>query len=198
MWAYLELISLDSPFELMFHFSWFIAPLQALNLKNHDCPFLRKFRSFGIVLGMGAQISVGVCSYVLVLGFASLVYIFSGCLFFIKNKNKNKKTANRKKKKKKRRICNEKENKIVWGKKRNKKRGLGVYFHAYFWLIPHCSSIFFGSLATYPYIPSSTLSIASLQPLISPFDLYVHVCWVWMLEACQAYGSACFSWVLWV
>jgi len=36
----------------------FYSSLQALSLKNHDYSYLRKFWSFGIVLGMGAQLSV--------------------------------------------------------------------------------------------------------------------------------------------
>jgi len=39
-------------------FSLFYSSLQALSLKNHDYSCLRKFWSFGIVLGMGAQLSV--------------------------------------------------------------------------------------------------------------------------------------------
>jgi len=35
-----------------------LCSLQALSLKNHDYSYLRKFWSFGIVLGMGAQLSV--------------------------------------------------------------------------------------------------------------------------------------------
>jgi len=38
--------------------SLFYSSLQALSLKNHDYSYLRKFWSFGIVLGMGAQLSV--------------------------------------------------------------------------------------------------------------------------------------------
>jgi len=36
----------------------FYSSLQALSLKNHDYSYLRKFWSFGIVLRMGAQLSV--------------------------------------------------------------------------------------------------------------------------------------------
>jgi len=38
--------------------SLFYSSLQALSLKNHDYSYLRKFWSFGIILRIGAQLSV--------------------------------------------------------------------------------------------------------------------------------------------
>jgi len=57
-WAYLGLFALIAPYERAYPFSLFYSSLQALNLKNHDSSLLRKFQSFGIVLGMGALLIV--------------------------------------------------------------------------------------------------------------------------------------------
>jgi len=60
--------------------SLFYNSLQALSLKNHDYSYLRKFWSFGIVLGMGAQLSVVVHNKC---GCARTCYWFLGLLICI-------------------------------------------------------------------------------------------------------------------
>jgi len=54
--------------------------LQALSPKNHDYSYLRKFWSFGIVLGMGAQLSVIAHNKC---GYAHACYRFLGLLICI-------------------------------------------------------------------------------------------------------------------
>jgi len=58
----------------------FYSSLQALSLKNHDYSYLRKFWSFGIVLGMGAQLSVVTHNKC---GCARACYLFLGLLICI-------------------------------------------------------------------------------------------------------------------
>jgi len=58
----------------------FYSSLQAFSLKNHDYSYLRKFWSFGIVLGMGAQLSVAAHNKC---GCARTCYWFLGLLICI-------------------------------------------------------------------------------------------------------------------
>ena len=131
---------------------------------------------------------------------ADIVVVYVVCIMYFVFISKEKKEKKRKKKEERKR----KKKHIVlvcvvcvhwvlyWALWEDWIRSLGLwaFFHAYLSLIPHCSLIFYGSLATYPYIPY--LVPSPITTLESPSDLYVHVCWVWMLEACQAYGSVCF------
>jgi len=71
----------------------FYSSLQALSLKNHDYSYLRKFWSFGIVLGMGAQLSVVLYPG----GISKLLFLY---MFFVKKKRKRKRENNNKKKRK--------------------------------------------------------------------------------------------------
>jgi len=150
--AYLKLIPFISPLKHMYPFSVIYSSLQAFSLKNHDSSFLRKFRSFGIVLGIGAKLSVVVHILVFVLGL--LICTFIRDLKIVVSLLKNKE---RRKEKKRKRFWFEHCVRIEFG-------SVGVWncFNAWFWLIPHCSSISFGSLATYSYLPHLVLN--SLQP----------------------------------
>ena len=153
LWAYSQMslpstVFVDTPFWACIPFHCSTAHYKPLAWKNHDYSYLRKFWSFGIVLRMGAQLSVvahnkcgcaRTCCWFLELLICTpkwdfKIYCFSACSLYRKKKEK----------KKKKRI-----------KKRNKKEfgfehcvrievgsvGVWDYFHDWLRLIPHCSSI---------------------------------------------------------
>ncbi|KAE9605108.1 hypothetical protein Lalb_Chr10g0093651 [Lupinus albus] len=61
---------------------------------------------------------------------------------------------------------------------------------SYFLLIPHCSSI--PLVLSYIFHTLSYLVLGPITTLKSPFDHYVHVLVMLMLETCQTYGCVCF------
>ena len=135
LWAYSQMslpwtVSVDTPFLSLHTLSLFYISLQALSLKNHDYSYLRKFQSFGIVLGMGAQLSVVAHSKC---GCAHTCYWFLELLICIPRCGKKSKR---------------KEIKRVWiwalcvGTEVGNV-GVWDYFHAWLRLIPHWSSISF-------------------------------------------------------
>jgi len=65
------------------------------------------------------------------------------------------------------------------------------WFHAWFWHIPSCSYVSFGSLATYPYVPQLVLNPITVSK--SPSDLDLHVFWLLILEACKVFFMLVFQ-----
>jgi len=85
LWAYSQMslpwtVSVDTPFWACIPFHCSTAHYKTLAWKNHDYSSLGKYWSFGIVLGMGAQLSVVAHNKC---GCARTCYWFSGLLICI-------------------------------------------------------------------------------------------------------------------
>jgi len=178
------------PFLSLHTLSLFYSSLQALSLKNHDYSYLRKFWSFGIVLGMGAQLSVvadnkcgcpRTCYWLLGLLICIPKVGFQNCCFFACSLYRKNKKKERKQKEKKRKQRKEIKGVWIWALCENRSWKcwclglLSCLIETYSPLLLY----FLGCLATYPYVPHLVLS--PITTLKSPSDLDLHVFLVWLL-----------------